>query len=162
MTKHFRYVVALGVALLGISTVPIAQAAPGTADEDWAIAEAYWGRQPTQCSVIVKGDTPLPENAGEASQPFPGFYGPCIFEIRPGQDLEAQCIVIVHEYGHLLGEGHSADPDFVMHSPPVRGSVPGCDLPSTIGEPPSTMVKPFTSSHRRHRRFARGSSIYAR
>jgi matrixin len=45
--------------------------------------------------------------------------------VPPGLGLVKQCTVVVHEFGHWMGLGHSPDPHDVMYAELVESSVPG-------------------------------------
>lgn len=147
---------ALAAAILAALLAPAtASALPGTLAEDIVIAEAFWGRQPEQCSTVEWGWLPptTTGRGGEATRPEPGYYGPCTVRMLEGMPIDYLCAGVVHEYGHLLGEGHSEDPASVMWGGPGPiqvSSVPACELP-----PPSEWVP-----HRRWKAFRRGHTIH--
>jgi hypothetical protein len=92
-----------------------------------AIGHAYWGGPMPTCvesggTVIpahaVLYDDPDPTVAARADQP-----GCRIWLDRSSwrEMLPAEaCMVVVHEWGHLLGQGHSLNPFDLMAEAPVR------------------------------------------
>ena len=59
--------------------------------------------------VEVRRQTPDPRFVGQA-------LAPCRVVIRRGDYTFLRiCALIVHEYGHLAGLGHSSDPNDIMH-----------------------------------------------
>jgi hypothetical protein len=139
MTKWI--LAALTVLALASPTAALAEPTP-TAEGDLAIARTYWGREPNGCSSItftteVLGGDDL---GGEATEPTPGVPPvPCRIAVRevwstPGQSPVMACIFAVHEWGHLLGEGHSPDPGSVMYFQPRVSSVPACENPVETAE----------------------------
>lgn len=75
-----------------------------------AIAATYFG--PTLCGPPNVIDYPLfpPDVAGVAMPD-------CTIIVNDSRRMTpgTVCTVVVHEYGHLAGHGHSPDPDNVMH-----------------------------------------------
>src|SRR5687767_2566669 len=91
-----------------------------------AIGQAHWGGPMPSCVVggtviaphAVLYDDPDPSVAARADQPGCRIWldRSSWREMRP---LEA-CMVVVHEWAHLLGHGHSLDPFDLMAEVPVR------------------------------------------
>lgn len=54
----------------------------------------------------------------------------CEMRIAPNSSVYSQCLAVVHEYGHLLGHGHSPDPTNVMYweQRVADQDVPACHL----------------------------------
>lgn len=70
--------------------------------------------------------TPTPVLFYEDSRVF-GRTGPdCGISINASKvrNLNDVCKATLHEYGHLVGLGHSPDPRSVMHSPYFRSPLP--------------------------------------
>jgi hypothetical protein len=99
------------------------------------VAEAYWGSGTAlTCETVTMEfdasglqNTIHGEAMGEATQPGQR-EAECILRIAPATDIYSQCLAVVHEYGHLLGHGHSPDPTNVMYFEQrvTEQDVPGC------------------------------------
>lgn len=111
-----------------------AGAAPFTAEleRDFGAAAEWWGRAPTGCSTLtleLVAEGSLDAEA-RATQPIAGEPPvPCVMQVEPPLPLARPCHtleVVIHEYGHLLGEGHTDDPASIMYGgDPMPGIV--CD-----------------------------------
>jgi hypothetical protein len=104
----------------------------GTLADYFEIAQAHWGGSLPQCTTgdgqaipvhAVLYDHPDPEVTASADQP-----GCRIWLDRdwwPARPSRGDCTVIAHEWGHLLGYGHSHDRNDLMFAQPLSGA-PGC------------------------------------
>lgn len=91
--------------------------APATLQGDLDAAASYWQLTvPSQCSSeAVSSVEALPGRVlGQATLTDPSQSGPCTMEISRGMTHRLRCLVVVHEFGHWLGLGHSRDRDNVM------------------------------------------------
>jgi hypothetical protein len=92
-----------------------------------ALAQAHWGEPVPTC--VVNGVTTVPAHAILYDDPDPSVAARaeqpgCQIWLdrsswRAMRPLEA-CMIVVHEWGHLLGHGHSLDPFDLMAEVPVR------------------------------------------
>lgn len=131
---NHRIAVAL-IALAALTCASTAQAAPFTPEleADYAAAEAWWGAQPIGCSSVTKELVPagaIGEGiAGHATQPHGWPLEECVIAIAEGPWWKP-CVlqeVVDHEYGHLLGFGHSEDPNSIMWAGAVHGVICGVE-----------------------------------
>jgi hypothetical protein len=135
MTRPLRPIAI--AALLAVLAAAPARADHGRAliDESLSsylrVAERHWGAAPPPCvgvhgeTVLVHAalfDDPDPLVSGRAEQP-----GCRIWLDRdwwPAPPSRRRCVELVHEWGHLLGHGHS---ERGLMSAEAHGPVPGCD-----------------------------------
>jgi hypothetical protein len=129
-----------------LAAAPTSQAAPAGPAEQWpvggpamqqarAIAVAHWGMDPCGGDVAVSwAKLPADENADSVwTNPYQD-YGDAkdntlcsvTFNTRQDWDWPKLCTVFVHEFGHLAGNPHSADPDDVMFPYYIGTNVPEC------------------------------------
>jgi matrixin len=96
------------------------------------IAERHWAVAAPTCTAAdgqplgvhaVLYDEPDPSVVASAEQPGCRIWLDRDWWPRPPS--ERDCITIVHEWGHLLGYGHSSDPNSLMASYPTGGA-PEC------------------------------------
>lgn len=120
-----RFAVIFALVCIALAIAHRAAAAPFTPELRLAynLAVKHWGGPPEGCSSLdleVVSAEQLPDDRlGEATQPEPGEYIPCLLYIRaelatPRLFIRA-CAVIRHEVGHLKGFGHSPDPRSIMY-----------------------------------------------
>jgi hypothetical protein len=121
MMRSASLIVAVLLASLfapGWTSAALAPAPPeGWGAAELRIATAYWGAPtPPLCeTTAVEFDATLPAGRlGEATMPVvPGTD--CWMKIAPHPaGVYAQCVTVIHEFGHWMGLGHSADPSAVM------------------------------------------------
>jgi hypothetical protein len=125
------WAVAVAAVALALAAPAAAQAETTFLDDDlgtyFGIAHAYWGGPIPTCvengvlTVPVHAvlyDDPDPSVAARAEQPGCRIWLDRGKWRRMGR-AEA-CMVVVHEWGHLLGHGHSEDPSDLMAEFPVR------------------------------------------
>jgi len=126
MRKTTLLTIALSLAL----AAPAA-AAPftPTLNADFAFAARWWAYQPTGCSsltleVLAPDEMLNPGAAGEATQPEPVDAMPCFVHIawEPRRSKCSTLEIVLHEYGHLLGLGHSLNPANIM-APHLPGRI---------------------------------------
>jgi hypothetical protein len=108
-----------------------------------ATAQAYWGAAPS-CpdGISIQRAQWLPDpnvwaaavQGGCAVAFDPDFY-PAPADYDPGWYQAAMCSVVAHEWGHLLGYGHVADPNNLMNPVTPINIVGGCP---TWGIPAAT------------------------
>jgi hypothetical protein len=99
-----------------------------------AIATAHWGQSACGGSVTVRwaGLAPTINSVASWSSPLPATGDPTsstdcdiVFNANGAFTWAKFCTVLAHEYGHLLGHGHSADGADLM-SPVYHLPLPAC------------------------------------
>ena len=106
-----------------------------------SIAAEYWHETPAQVAAangcatytVEVGPTAGVANEGEAMQPgcwqrwSPSVWDQLLEERGNPEELRADCLLTVHEYGHSTGHGHVDDPANVMYAQRTSlSAVPGC------------------------------------
>lgn len=96
------------------------------------IAERHWAIPAPSCTdehgATVGPNTVLydePEPGVVAAAEQPGCRIWLDRDYWPAAPSEEDCVTIVHEWGHLLGYGHSRNPNSIMYSYPTGGA-PEC------------------------------------
>lgn len=95
-------------------------------------AQLYWGVEyPSHCfDALISYGTPTSAEgesvAGEATETVEPETA-CYMVVSATLTPEAQCQVVVHEFGHWRGFGHSANPADVMYEGgPWWAAIPEC------------------------------------
>jgi hypothetical protein len=98
------------------------------------IAQAHWDVPAPSCTGAdgeripahtVLYDNPDPDVVAKAEQPGCRMW--LDRDFWPAPPSRIACTIIAHEWGHLLGHGHSADTNDLMYVQPLTGA-PGCSL----------------------------------
>src|SRR2546421_6673720 len=113
-----------------------------------AIAAAYWGGPEPVCTTqdgqvirphAVLADNPQPDVAAWAE------VGGCRIwldtDFWPAPADEQYCNLIAHEWGHLLGYGHSTDSRSLMWPQWTNNVVPGCQVFRPLPRPASPVQR---------------------
>ena len=160
------WAVAVAVTALTLPTVARATEETPVLDAGIAkymrIAQAFWGGSAPTC--VLNGVTLVPPHAVLFDDPDPevaarGEQPGCVLWIDrdtwPTLSRVEACTVVVHEWGHMLGRGHSADPHDPMAEYP-RHPPGGC---AGLTRPRRRPAARGARSGRcvRHRRVARAS-----
>jgi hypothetical protein len=128
---------AVGCAIALIGAAPAsADHGPALLDETFAayvrVAQAHWGGPPPAC-VAANGalvpvhatlsDDPDPAVTARAEQPGCRIW--LDRDFWPARPSPHGCVEIAHEWGHLLGHGHT---EHGLMSEEALGAVPGCTV----------------------------------
>jgi hypothetical protein len=151
--------VAFFAAFLITSSAASASTPNSTQIAAWQqIARSYFTPVCSQPEVTVTWTAT--DEPGWAAQ---AVYDPTQCELRlspvlfPTLTPEMQCNMIVHEYGHLAGLGHSPDPDNIMFFAP-RPVIPECASWRTVSNVNVKKVHRHKHRAQRKRASARASS----
>lgn len=148
------------VAFAALTIAAPAQASPTLASYDRALAVVadYWHASPSCGRPDIALDAAVP-----AEIPAAGAWvwpDRCAIHYLDtpandwGTDWQGFCTITAHEWGHLLGYGHSPDPGSIMFGgssliPPV-----GCRPAGQPAAAPVARVRSVHHAHRHHRRHA--------
>jgi hypothetical protein len=111
------------------------------------VAIDHWAMSPCHGDVAITwGKLPADENAESSwTNQYQDYGDPdhnalCEVTFNTSQDWDwpKLCTVFVHEFGHLAGNAHSADPDDVMFPYYVGTNLPACAALSPEGGPAPT------------------------
>jgi hypothetical protein len=152
-----------GLALAPVASARVAGPDPGADPQvaGWlADARAFWGRSPACAKGVttVRAQWSADPGAWAATVPGacaialdPDFY-PRPATLDPGLWDAAMCTVVTHEWGHLLGFGHAADPRSIMAPVAPLNAVPGCAAwPAGAPIAPATRPGPPARAHHKRR-----------
>ena len=159
MPRVPRYLIALFAFAMALTAPAAARADHGQPFSDpdveayLEIARDHWGMTPSACDVhVVLHDNPNPDVVATAEQPGCRMW--LDRDWWPAPASRMACTIIAHEWGHLLGFGHSADRGDLMYAEPLAGA-PGCSLYEpriTLGTAVAQSSRP---ARRRRQRAAR-------
>lgn len=119
-----------------------------------AIAVTAWsGATPACGSVDIHEQALTPDRIGESYlAPIDPAY--CVIRIDPRANTYSEgerCIIVTHEYGHLLGEGHVTGDNVMNPNRTNPANVEGCwRLDHPIMRIIPKKVKRHAHSHHRH------------
>lgn len=132
--------------VLALTLICVPSSFANTPDEqrDLSIASAYWGTESVcpAASVTIVHDLTTEQPSWAQSwarswiggctedAPMPDYWSDYLaIRVRPGLTPPAPeyCQILVHEYGHLIGQEHSTDSNSVMQPIALEAPlVPGC------------------------------------
>lgn len=145
-------------ALATLAVAAPAQASPTPADfqRDVAVAADYWHQTaPCGAPTMQLDSTDVRTESGAPAGGWVSAIGAtdCVIHVRDtptndwGTDQQGLCVLVGHEYGHLLGLGHTKDPGGLMFDGPSLIPPVGC-RPASEPAP----VARVRTAHRHHRR----------
>lgn len=124
-------------------------------------AQTYWQRSPhcEEKGIVVNTSALGPNAVGNATTPGCEIRLSTSWYPNPPEGIShvrwewQMCVIIAHEYGHLLGEEHSEDVTSIMYKAPSI-NIPGCvdkaateiTGTNTIVIVPSPITAPVTTS----------------
>jgi hypothetical protein len=106
------------------------------------VAVEHWGMEPCAGDVEVAwGKLAADQNAAATwMNQFRDYGDPAhntdcavLFNTAQDWDWPKLCTIFVHEFGHLAGYAHSADPDDVMFADYLGRNLPECESVSPAG-----------------------------
>ena len=126
------------------------------------VASAHWAaptptcvgpdQQPIQPHAVLYDD-PDAMVAARAEEPGCRIWLDRDYWPRPLDEVD--CMVVAHEWGHLLGHSHSEDRDSLMYEEPTAGA-PGCAMLAQAARPtassPGRRATRQAKSHLKHAR----------
>jgi hypothetical protein len=151
------------LACLALAIAPAATtAASATAAQRWPvdgpalqaarqIAVEHWAMSPCHGDVDISwAKLPAEENASSSwTNQYQDYGDPndntlCSVTFNSAQDWDwpKLCTVFVHEFGHLAGNTHSADPNDVMFAYYVGNDLPACTAVSPAQSQAPTAPQP--------------------
>jgi hypothetical protein len=167
MTELLRRFALVGLAAYGLLAATPARADHGPEPADPAlsayllVAESYWGAAPEPC--VGEAGEPVPVHVALFDDPDPWISarsaqpGCRIWLDRdhwPASPSRRRCLEIAHEWGHLLGHGHTKHG---LMSEEASGDVPGCDpFPGRRARTRVVQLRGTPRLARMMRRFLRG------